>query len=77
MDTKDKKEEEPQATERAASPLPEHMDPVVKKHGNRPQATAGTRTPGRLHRKRDMSEAAERKARRDEIVAEEKLQEKK
>ena len=72
MDTTDEKQEEPLKSGRAAISLPEHMDRSVKRPGNRPQSTAGSNTPGRARGRKDMSEAAERKARRDAIVAEEK-----
>lgn len=75
MDTTDKKKEEPRKTEHGAIPLPEHMDRSDKKAGNRPQTTAGTHTPGK-EGKKDMSEAAERKARRDAVIAEKKEEEK-
>ena len=76
METTDKKQEDPLKREHGAIPLPEHMDRSTKKEGNRPQATAGTHTPGNTGR-RDMSEAAERKARRDAIIAKERKEEKK
>ena len=64
MDSTDKMKDEASKSEHGAIPLPEHMDRPAKGPGNRPQTTAGGKTPGR-EGKRDMSEAAERKARRD------------
>ncbi|MBZ0205476.1 MAG: hypothetical protein K8H89_04070 [Flavobacteriales bacterium] len=51
--------------EHDAIPLPEHFDRERKpKGGHRSQSTAGTKTPGKVG-KEGLSEAAERKARRD------------
>ena len=64
MDSTDKTKDEARKGEHGAIPLPEHMDRSKPTSGNRPQTTAGTKTPSDVKR-RDMSEAAERKARRD------------
>lgn len=62
MKATDKKPSPPEE-EHKAIPLPERMDRPGDQ-GNRPQRTAGSRTPGKKGHK-DMSEAAERKARRE------------
>ena len=65
METTDNRKPESGSDEHAAIKLPEQMDRSNVGTGRTPQSTAGTKTPS-PHKRRDMSEAAERKARRDE-----------
>lgn len=60
----DKKNPEPREEEPKAIPLPERMERTGRDGGKRPQRTVGSETPGKKGHK-DMSEAAERKARRE------------
>jgi len=55
---------EPREDEPKAIPLPERMERSGSDDEKRPQRTVGTETPGKKGHK-DMSEAAERKARRE------------
>ena len=50
--------------------LPERMDrPEASAANNKPGTTVGTETPGKKKGQREMSEAAERKARREGTTA--------
>jgi len=66
METTDKKTSSAPRRVHGAIPMPEHLDRTKKPEMvRRSQSTVGTKTPGK-GKKKDMSEAAERKARRDE-----------
>ncbi len=65
METTDKKANSGPERVHGAIPMPEHLDRTKKPDMvRRSQSTVGTKTPGKGG-KMDMSEAAERKARRD------------
>lgn len=71
MEATKNKKQEPRKDEHGAILLPEQMERAKPATGNRPQSTVGSKTPGKEGRK-DMSEAAERKARRIGIKEESK-----